>query len=616
MSSTNTKTPGNPSNYSSSSRGNSASIQNNQGSDAAAKNQTLKAKIDDFSSLGSTNPFKKYNPRSLFYDGAKIDSGVPPGLFLFYAFDGSKGTNTEIQNVYMNSESPTTNTLISPTESKNPTAGRLVEESGKKTGSAIIGGQSAPYFWKDFLYSKDYAKIPNNYMLTLRRFPSPMNDNLSLPRVVKNNPTLYEQGLGRPVSQIVTWMGGDTGNDLSSILKFTTGLKFAPSDQKTIITQDAFSQGFLNDIKQMQAFQDVARKVVPDFDPNKTPILDVLDRILGASTSESFKETIASRFNYEFLNKLIGSESEPGPLSGINVFTSLDVITSTNTRKTGLEFGWDGLIINSRYELTSVGNVNTKAAMLDIMGNILSMGTNYGSFLTPYIRYNNPFPSVAFPGGDAGLEQFYRNPAAFFKNFLKDFNSGNAGTPAGQLGLVMGNSAQALSELESFVKTSGTSVLKNPGDNQVTQRIAQALVSGGKDSFPSNLQTPLSVLTGAPIGEWHLVVGNPMNPIAMIGNLICTGVEVSFSDVLGPDDFPTEIYAKFTMAHARPRERGEIESIFNHGDGRLYQSVARTQSENPSAPSVTTTSGTQVFDKNKNIANNSGTSTFIANTSQ
>ena len=66
----------------------------------------------------------------------------------------------------------------------------------------------------------------------------------------------------------------------------------------------------------------------------------------------------------------------------------------------------------------------------------------------------------------------------------------------------------------------------------------------------------------------------------MIGNLICKGVNISFSDALGPDDFPTSIKAEFTLSHARDRERGEIESIFNRGDGRLYQSA------NPTSASV------------------------------
>jgi hypothetical protein len=610
-------TPGNSGNFTS-------TIQKNQGTEAQIKNQATNTLVTNSSNLGATNPFKKYNPRSLFYDGAKLDSGVPQGSFLFYSFDSSGGSNTEIQNLYSDSESFANNTLISSIESKNPSAYHLVTQTtdlairgsrGGKSGNSIVGGRSAPYYWKDFLYSKYYAKIPNNYMLTLRRYPSPMNDNLSLPRQVKDNPKLYEQGMGLPVSQIVTWVGGNTGNKLSDILKFTTGLKFEPMEQKTVIEQDAFSQGFLKDITSIQGLNEAIKQIEPSFDPSNTSTLKALGMIFGASTPESFKETVATRINYEFLNKLVGSEGEPGPLSGLNIFTSLDVITSSQIRKTGLEFTWDGLIINAAYELTSVGNVNTKAAMLDILGNILSMGTNYGSFLTPYIRYNNEFPSVAFPGGDAGKEEFYRNPKKFVENFLKDFNSGDPGTSAGNLKNTILNNKQLLAQLQTSLKTgSSESVLEGGSGSELTERVASGVINYGKGGFPGNLRMPQSVLTGAPIGEWHLVVGNPMNPIAMIGNLICTGVDVTFGDALGPDDFPTEINAKFTLKHARPRERGEIESIFNRGDGRLYQSVAKTQSANVSAASVGTTNGTQILSQDQKVANNSGFVDYSLNT--
>jgi hypothetical protein len=109
--------------------------------------------------------------------------------------------------------------------------------------------------------------------------------------------------------------------------------------------------------------------------------------------------------------------------------------------------------------------------------------------------------------------------------------------------------------------------------------------------FLEKYQSPISFLTGAPIGEWHLTIGNPCNPIAMIGNLICDDVAIEFGEALGPDDFPTSIKATFTLKHARARERGEIESIFNRGDGRLYQSSQNTSSNQQSFGSFADVAG-------------------------
>ena len=79
-----------------------------------------------------------------------------------------------------------------------------------------------------------------------------------------------------------------------------------------------------------------------------------------------------------------------------------------------------------------------------------------------------------------------------------------------------------------------------------------------------------SLLTGAPVGEWHVCVGPPMNPMMMMGNMIVTNAKIEFSDELGPDDFPTEIKVTISIEHGMPRDKAGIESMFNKGRGRIY----------------------------------------------
>jgi hypothetical protein len=136
-------------------------------------------------------------------------------------------------------------------------------------------------------------------------------------------------------------------------------------------------------------------------------------------------------------------------------------------------------------------------------------------------------------------------------------------------------------DLESLAKE-----LDGPLGNVLAYALADDLID--------KIAVPLSLKTGAPVGEWHLVVGNPMNPVAMIGNLICKGVQIEFGEVLGPDDFPTEVIATFTLEHGRDRERGEIESMFNRGDGRLYQSNLPTYSNTQSLANVALTDGSSI----------------------
>lgn len=79
-----------------------------------------------------------------------------------------------------------------------------------------------------------------------------------------------------------------------------------------------------------------------------------------------------------------------------------------------------------------------------------------------------------------------------------------------------------------------------------------------------------ALLIGEPVGEWHLTVGNPLNPIMVCGNLICEKMQVEFNDELGPDDFPTEMSITYTLKHGMDRDRDGIQSMFNRGMGKFY----------------------------------------------
>ena len=83
-------------------------------------------------------------------------------------------------------------------------------------------------------------------------------------------------------------------------------------------------------------------------------------------------------------------------------------------------------------------------------------------------------------------------------------------------------------------------------------------------------QTAAAFLTGDPTGQWHLTIGNPMSPIMVCGNLALESSEISFEGPLGFEGFPTKMKLTVQLKPARPRDKGEIESMFNSGKGRFY----------------------------------------------
>lgn len=557
------------------------------------------------SNLGSVNPNKGPTARTLFYNGGFYNTeDAKYGQFLFYSFGNNQNS---FINEYYRSENREFNSSISSVDpvtgsgaSKNPSAGQLVRitqnilnslESGAGTDGnkgTIIGGASAPYNWKDFLYCKYYGTTPNNYMMTLRRFPAPMRDNLSLPDQLLASDIYKKQGAGRPVAQAVTWWGGNSGNTLNGVLGFGAGLVWDEKYQDEVKIQKGMDQGFFKSVLG-RAFSGAASGA------GGAELLGTLGDVANlavAATPGGADEVTIPKINFALRDKM----TQPGgPLSDF-IFVSVDTVDKTWVRGRGLVFDKDEISLKFHYELTSVGEVNTKAAMLDLIGNLLALGTNYGQFLTPDIRYDNGFPAIGFPGGNEGLLAFYSDPISWTKTaikYLADPDGSTMNNPqAQQFKESVDRIDQAVADLQSTIKqlassddmASIASVIDDPA---VGNLLAFALA----DDFIEQIQLPVAIQTGAPTGEWHLVVGNPMNPIAMIGNLICTGVDIDFGEVLGPDDFPTEVVATFTVSHGRDRERGEIESMFNRGDGRLYQSTLPTLSNSQSPFSIATADG-------------------------
>ena len=552
--------------------------------------------ISEASNLGSNNPNKGPTARSLFYEASKRNPGKY-GQYLFYSL-GSGGN--DFIDAYYRSESSDYNTRVSSIQSKNPTAGFLVRETATfesvadvNTGilsgllgsieGSIIGGLSAPYYWKDFLYCKHYGTIPNNYMITLRRFPTPVLDNLSLPgekHSIKSSESYHAGGAGRPVAQAVTWFGGNTGNALTELITFSTGIVWTPSSQGAVLTQEAFSKGFFQD-GPIKFFGGAMQKISEDMGNAFDATAALAEGIMIATDPD---ETISKGIRAKGLRDLA---KERAGIMGEYIWTSVDVVTDGYTRGTGLSFTWEGLSLIFEYELSSIGEVNSKAAFLDLMGNLLSIGTNYGNFLTPDIRYNSNFPAIGFPGGDEGLQEYYKDPMGWLLTYGSKIANVTGGSDSSETPETVGGDQGGTDEASiAKIKEIYTRLGKNSGNNiadtlnEITNALgddaSRFLKTAMTGEFIEKYQAPLSFLTGAPIGEWHVVIGNPCNPIAMIGNLICEGVTIGFGDTLGPDDFPTTMKATFTLKHARNRERGEIESIFNRGDGRLYHSTQKT----------------------------------------
>lgn len=379
--------------------------------------------------------------------------------------------------------------------------------------------QKFPYKYQDFVYLKWWKKIPLNYMITLRRYPAPTIDSVGSAEEAKGQ---VAKDKLLPVATAITFLGEETGNKISTILgPIEAGLRW--KDIKADVHEVSFNGS--------KASADSPA-------PGLAKVLGLINNGPGGANPKVDNGTPLDPYNNgPYANKVLGP---------------VTVIDQVQARDRGVNFKHE-LNLIFEYSARSIGGINTKAAMLDIIGNLMILTYNEAQFWGGMNRY--------MPMGQGGdLDPFLGGPA--------------------------GRSAWLNGDPEGFFKAVGdqfTKAFDTLGD--VFNKFFEDPIGGLKDLAGKGMQTYMklnttaakgqmqgihSLLTGAPVGEWHVTVGNPMNPMMMIGNLVCHGIKIEFNDELGPDDFPTELKATIQLEHGMARDRSGIESMFNRGQGRLY----------------------------------------------
>ena len=376
-----------------------------------------------------------------------------------------------------------------------------------------------PYKFTDFAFLKWWKKIPNNYLITLRRYPFPVNDGVISGEEARGEADLQKL---KPAVTMLTFLGEDPGNKMSSILgPIDTGLKWKDLEADVWQVTTSSDGGSVNNPA-----------------PGLAKVLGFLSSGGAGTKTRTPAPTPPDPYNNgPYVNKIIGP---------------VNVINSTKMRERGLEFK-HSISLVFEYIPRSIGGINTKAAGLDILANIMLMSSATAPF---WGGQNRHMPNAGFGthdpflGGDAGKKAWMNgNPEGFF-NALKDQFTKIFENVSGLFDKVMSDPVQGLQQIakggfKEYMKMSTTQ--------------ARGTITGMH-----------SLLTGAPVGEWHIMIGPPMNPMMMMGNMICTGSKTEFSDELGPDDFPTEIKTTITLEHGMPRDKTGIESMFNKGRGRIY----------------------------------------------
>lgn len=441
---------------------------------------------------------------------------------------------------------------------------KLRQEGDCSIGALIAASRNgtlgrAGYDYSDFLYCEHLGEMPNNYLITLRRFAAPVGDHInhnyyefgdSSVSASRNSGKSYRmQKSPADLGRMVTWLGVD-GNNMEDILSYNYSM---PWSEERAQWQDLQSRpqnaGVLGGLFNMSDAGFQQQQTNGMADPymggltdagigatSKIPYVggaahSVLGPFFGGGTTAPYNASDFAPWN-----------DNHKPYGPVNVIKK----TYINKGDEGLSFSQD-ISLNFSYELRSYDGINPKSAFLDLIGNILGVtyttgdfwGGGYRSFGAQASNKYTNLPLFQNGNKPKGFESFIDNVGQALSSMMNSITGGE--------GLSFDGIMNALSNIGAGVTASLTNKMGRP------QR-----------------QFMQSLLSPAPTGLWHLTIGNPKHPIMSIGNLIISDCKITHSGPLGLDGFPTHLQVKVTLKHGKPRSAREIEFMYLNGDSRIY----------------------------------------------
>lgn len=447
---------------------------------------------------------------------------------------------------------------------------RLVELSGASQGKdrneyinnslTLLGG--AGYRYTDFMFCKDLGKISNNHLITVRRFTHPVTDNIY--NQVLTDGDLGDNGDKRGVvpdiARMVTWF--NENNKMEDILKYNFQMTFKELNSKIQEKQseeDSSERGIMGSV--VNLMNPSYRAAVGRGTAGSGNLgLGFLQGVSGKMPWGT--NTLTAKGQYE-------NHPALGNYDNNRVYEPPNTLRSTHIYEGNLKFEQSFTLV-FEYELRAYQNINPRSAFEELIANVLACTYKHGRF------WGGQQKVVGAPGNRAGwkkAQDFVDQAWDKLGGFMDSLMSGDVdwGSIWGSVSNMLGAAADTAKNMlngggkgakEAVQKTYKT--LKDNGAGKVLKGMLQnSLGRPAMYAFDS-------LLTGDPVGFWHITLGNPLKPIMVMGNMILEKTEIQQYGPLGLDDFPTNLKVTCTFKHGRPRDITDIEMMYTKGKEVIY----------------------------------------------
>jgi len=394
----------------------------------------------------------------------------------------------------------------------------------------------------DFAYLKKLGVYPINRLMILRRYPEGV--------YVPNNLATWKNPV-EPISTIVTWV--DVGKDEMFTINF---------NEEWVTSKEMIHQLFGTIIN-----NELGGKVGKG----------VKELMYAPGWSQGFlfgflKDAELTSDDYDFQNI---------PAGDPNVLQEAAMRKGGEGGGPGWEYTLQSGIkveFSTEYEQKFIGDIDPGSAMLDLINNVIRMGTSD----VKYIMKNSKFMSSLIQAANSkGQDQLNA-----WKNVILEFIS----SLSDSLNKIISGTATGFSsdDDQSTLLTQGRKVL----NSVITSTI-------GKYKIPLNAS--IGVMTGVNTAPWHLTIGNPYSPVLTAANVVVETVNVKMNNAMGFNDMPTGFKVDIGLKLGRNLGGQEIFKMFNNSYFRYYKEKANNtpNATNGQTDSTTVLKGNNVTEENK-----------------
>jgi len=387
----------------------------------------------------------------------------------------------------------------------------------------------------DFAYLKKLGVYPINKLMILRRFP----DGVYVP----NNLASWKNPL-EPISTIVGWVK-DGNEEMFSIdfnESWVTSKEMLHELFGSILENEfgGFGKGIKNTLYApgwsqgiLFGFLKSANVASEEYDFNNIPVGD--PNVLQEAAMREGGMGGADGWNYTLI-------------SGIKVN------------------------FETEYEQKYIGDIDPGNAMLDLINNVIRMGTSDVKYI---LKNSNLMSSIMQAVNAKGSEQ-----TTEWLNVINAF---------------LGQITKGLTNLLDAASAPAADGEKKALIDKITF-ITDAILTSTIAKYKLPLNASVGVMTGVNTAPWHLTIGNPYSPILTVGNVVLTNTTIKMNNSIGFNDMPTGFKVDIELKLGRNLGGQEIFRMFNNTYFRYY----KNSTENLSAVnSVKKEKGNEIDDNEK-----------------